>query len=85
MSQFRRLGIATIPGASLLSALSVLLVTTAMIGAAPAAYAQAISVNGGSIQGTITDSSGSVLAGATVRIAGTDTGSTATVKTDGSG
>jgi hypothetical protein len=85
MSQFHRLGIATILGASLLSISPALLLTTAMVGAAPAAYAQAISVNGGSIQGTITDSSGSVLAGATVRIVGTDTGSTATVKTDGSG
>lgn len=49
------------------------------------ASGQAISVNGGSIQGTITDATGAVISGATVRIASTDTGSVVSVKTDASG
>ncbi len=48
-------------------------------------YGQAISVNGGSIQGTITDASGAVVPNASVVIVGTDTGSTKTLKTDGAG
>ncbi|HVT99618.1 MAG TPA: carboxypeptidase regulatory-like domain-containing protein, partial [Acidobacteriaceae bacterium] len=69
------IGLAAIP----LAAAAVLL------GFAPAASAQAISVNGGSIQGTITDTSGAVIAGASVRILATDTGAVVTVTTDASG
>lgn len=47
--------------------------------------AQAISVNGGSIQGTITDPSGAVVGNCTITIAGSDTGSTKTIHTDSAG
>ncbi len=53
--------------------------------AAPALHAQAISVNGGSIQGTITDPSGAVMAGATVVIKSNDTDASRTTKTDSAG
>ena len=45
--------------------LAVLILVTAVMG-----YGQAISVNGGSIQGTITDTSGAVVSSATVMING---------------
>lgn len=48
-------------------------------------YGQAISVNGGSIQGTITDATGAVVPNAQVVITGTDTGFTKTITTDSSG
>ncbi len=48
-------------------------------------FGQATSVNGGSIQGTITDSTGAVVPGASVVILGTDTGSSKTLTTDNSG
>ncbi len=48
-------------------------------------FGQAVSVNGGSIQGSITDPSGGVLPGATVVIKGADTGFTKTLKTDSAG
>ncbi|NYF92112.1 carboxypeptidase regulatory-like domain-containing protein [Tunturiibacter empetritectus] len=48
-------------------------------------YGQATSVNGGSIQGTITDPSGAVVSGVTVTIVGTDTGSTKTITSDSAG
>jgi hypothetical protein len=48
-------------------------------------YGQATSVNGGSIQGSITDPSGAVVPGATVVIVGTDTGSSKSVTTDSAG
>jgi hypothetical protein len=60
--------------------LMMLLFVTAMVG-----YGQATSVNGGSIQGTITDPSGAVVPGASVTITGTDTGSVKTVATDSAG
>ena len=53
--------------------------------AASISYGQAISVNGGSIQGTITDSTGAVVPNAQVVITGTDTGFTKTITTDSSG
>ena len=53
--------------------------------AASVSYGQAISVNGGSIQGTITDSTGAVVPNAQVVITGTDTGFTKTLTTDSSG
>ena len=46
---------------------------------------QAISVNGGSIQGTITDSTGAIVPDATVFILGNDTNSSKTLKSDSSG
>jgi hypothetical protein len=60
--------------------LFVLLFAVAGIG-----YGQAISVNGGSIQGTITDTSGALVPNATVVITGTETGSTKTLTTDSAG
>ncbi len=51
----------------------------------PGAFAQAVSVNGGSIQGTITDPAGGVLPDATVVIKSTDTDTTRTLKTDSAG
>ena len=48
-------------------------------------FGQAISVNGGSIQGTITDSTGAVVPNAQVVSTGTDTGFTKTIMTDSSG
>jgi hypothetical protein len=53
---------------------------TAVIG-----QGQAISVNGGSIQGTITDNTGAIVPDAVVIIVGNDTNSTKTLKTDASG
>jgi hypothetical protein len=58
---------------------------TVLLCFAPTASAQAISVNGGSIQGTIADASGAVIAGASVRVAATDTGAVVKVTTDGKG
>jgi len=49
------------------------------------AYGQAISVNGGSIQGTITDTSGAAVPGATVVIANPDTGYSHSLKSDSAG
>jgi hypothetical protein len=60
--------------------LVVMIVVSTVLG-----YGQAISVNGGSIQGTITDGTGAVVSGATVTVAGSDTGSTKTLTTDGAG
>ncbi len=48
-------------------------------------FGQAISVNGGAIQGSITDSSGAVVPNANVQIKGTDTGFTRALTTDTSG
>jgi hypothetical protein len=57
-----------------------LLFVTALAG-----YGQATSVNGGSIQGTITDPTGAVVPDATVNITATDTGSVKIVTTDSAG
>src|SRR5262252_8153019 len=46
---------------------------------------QVISVNGGSIQGTITDATGAVVPGAPITIVSDDTGATKRVVTDNSG
>ncbi len=46
---------------------------------------QAVSVNGGSIQGTITDSTGAVVPNAQIIILGTDTGSSKSLTTDSAG
>ena len=70
-------------------ATGILALATLILGSAalptPAAFAQAVSVNGGSIQGTITDNSGAVVPGASVTVTGTDTGSKASVTTDSKG
>lgn len=60
------------------------------LSAAPAAlssnaFAQAVSVNGGSIGGTITDPSGAAVTGAAVSIVGTETGFRKNLTTDRSG
>ncbi|MEO6801830.1 MAG: carboxypeptidase regulatory-like domain-containing protein, partial [Granulicella sp.] len=60
--------------------LVVMIVVSTVLG-----YGQAISVNGGSIQGTITDGTGAVVPGASVTVAGSDTGSTKTLTTDNAG
>ncbi len=70
-------------------ATGILALATLILGSAalptPAAFAQAVSVNGGSIQGTITDNSGAVVPGASVTVTGSDTGSKASVTTDSKG
>ena len=60
--------------------LMTLLFVTVMVG-----YGQATSVNGGSIQGTITDPTGAVVPEANVMITGTDTGLVRAAKTDSAG
>lgn len=49
------------------------------------ALAQAISTNGGSIQGTVTDQNGGVIPGATITIANPETGSSRTLTSDSAG
>ncbi len=63
-----------------IAAVLVLIFSVSLVG-----HGQAISVNGGSIQGTITDPSGAVVPGATVTITNNDTGSVKTLKTDSAG
>jgi Carboxypeptidase regulatory-like domain len=60
--------------------LMTLLFATAILG-----YGQATSVNGGAIQGSITDPSGAVVPGASVTVKGSDEGSSKTVTTDSAG
>ena len=48
-------------------------------------YGQAVSQNGGSIQGTITDPTGAIVPGASVTITDVDTASVKKLRTDGSG
>lgn len=66
-------------------ALAAVTLTAAQALLAPNAFAQAISVNGGSIQGTITDASGAVVGGAALTISSTDTGFKRDLTTDKSG
>ncbi len=49
------------------------------------AHGQAISVNGGAIEGTITDSSGAIVPNASITVVGSDTNYTKNLKTDASG
>lgn len=56
-----------------------------LITAAVSSHGQAISVNGGSIQGTVTDASGAAIPSAVVTISSPETGYTHTVKTDSAG
>jgi hypothetical protein len=51
----------------------------------PTAFAQAVSVNGGAIQGTITDPTGAAVPDAAISIVGKDTGLKRDLKTDKSG
>ncbi len=55
------------------------------IAATPVVFAQAVSVNGGSIQGTITDPSGAAVVGATVIVSSPETGFSKTLQTDSGG
>jgi hypothetical protein len=64
----------------LIVALPVLLLTVATL-----SHGQAISSNGGSIQGTITDASGAVLPNVAVVVTSPDTGQSRTVSTDSAG
>ncbi len=57
----------------------------AVAGPSSAVHAQAVSVNGGSIEGTITDNSGAVLPNAAITVKGTDTGYTKALRTDSAG
>lgn len=70
-------------------ATSILALASLIIGSAtlptPRALAQNVSVNGGSIQGTITDASGASIGNATVVIGNKETGFTRTLTTDASG
>ena len=70
---------------ALLALFSIRVVLLILLSFAPTASGQAISVNGGSIQGTITDATGAVIPGASVRVANVDTGAIVTVKSDASG
>ena len=65
--------------------LTLALLTILPLALQTSSQAQAISVNGGSLQGIITDTSGALVAGASVRVAATDTGEVVAVKTDASG
>ncbi len=66
--------------------LVLLFALSAGVAALPATtLAQAISVNGGSIQGTITDSTGAAVPGATVIITATETHAARTLTTDSAG
>jgi hypothetical protein len=69
----------------LVSIASAVLLVFAMAFTGVAAHGQAVSVNGGSIQGTITDETGAVVPGAQIDILGVDTGSKQTLKTDSAG
>jgi hypothetical protein len=71
-------------GATGILALATLILGSAAL-STPSALAQNISVNGGSIQGTITDASGASIANATVVISSRETGFSRTLATDGSG
>lgn len=63
----------------------VLIAPALLVGASTFCLGQAVSVNGGSIQGTISDPSGAAIPGAQVVISSPDTGYTHTQKTDNSG
>jgi Carboxypeptidase regulatory-like domain len=71
------------------SATSILALATLILGSAalstPRALAQNVSVNGGSIQGTISDPSGASVANASVVIASKETGFSKSLTTDGAG
>ena len=62
-----------------------LLALIVLMAASALGYGQAVSTNGGSIQGTVSDPSGAAIPGATVVIANPDTGYTHTLTTDSAG
>ena len=62
-----------------------LLLTVPLAFASVAAYGQAVSVNGGAIQGTITDASGANVSGASITITSKDEGSVRKETTDKAG
>lgn len=68
---------------SVLAIAAVTLATPAAL--SPNMFAQAVSVNGGAIQGTITDGTGAVVGGAQLTIASSDTGYKKNLTTDRSG
>ncbi len=69
-----------------LKACALLLGTGMLLASAPLpSFGQAVSVNGGSIEGSITDPSGAVVPGATIVIANPDTGYTHTLIADKAG
>lgn len=72
-------------GATSILALATFILGSATLLPSPAAFAQNVSVNGGSIQGTITDASGASIANASVIVANKETGSSRTLATDGAG
>jgi hypothetical protein len=71
-------------GATTILALASLIIGSAAL-PTPRALAQNISVNGGSIQGTITDASGASIANASVVIGSKETGFSRNLTTDSSG
>ena len=62
-----------------------LLLTAPLAIVCVAAYGQAVSVNGGAIQGTITDASGAAVSSASITIKSLDQGTTKVLTTDKSG
>jgi hypothetical protein len=58
---------------------------TLMFATCMMSFGQAVSSNGGSVQGTITDPSGAVVPGASVTVSNADTGSRKAITTDGAG
>jgi hypothetical protein len=62
-----------------------LLAVISLLAASVFGFGQATSVNGGSIQGTITDPSGAAVPGASITILGTETGSSRTITSDSAG
>lgn len=71
--------------ALLRTAISIGVLTTATTVSTSSLFAQAVSVNGGSISGTITDSTGAIVPNAPVIIRGIDTGTSKSVTTDSAG
>jgi len=62
-----------------------LLAMFALILSAAVSFGQAISDNGGAIQGTITDQTGAILPGASITISSPETGYSKSIKTDSAG
>ncbi len=67
------------------ASLPLALLSTTFVLTQPSLFAQVVSTNGGSIQGTITDASGAAVPGASVQVSSPETGQNRTLKTDGSG
>jgi hypothetical protein len=68
------------------TSLAILLAVSAGAASLPATtHAQAVSVNGGSIEGTVTDPTGAAVPNASITIKGTDTGLTRSIVSDSAG